>query len=172
MKSISNFQKGLLISVFVIFLIAYPFFTISYFQTDKLISFYIKFICIPITFVLPFIIFKNKKIFFLNLNNLIQKSLLVLIFILFSNLIISLLFVSITTIVNCNIGSSEEIYINSKILKTKSSYTKNGKIRHYISFYNEKAGYVEDLEVYGKYQKGDNFNKKMKIGSLGLIYFK
>jgi hypothetical protein len=172
MKLISNFQKGLLISVVVMFLIAYPFFTISYFQTDKLISFYLTFICIPITFVLLFIIYRNKKIFFLNLNNLIQKSVLLLIFILFSNLIISLLFVSIATIVNCNIGSSEEIYINSKILKTNSSYTKNGKKRHYISFYNEKAGYVEDLEVYDKYQKGDNFNKKMKIGSLGLLYSK
>ena len=108
----------------------------------------------------------------MNLNNLIQKSILVLIFILFSNFIISLLFVSITTIVNCNIGSSEEIYINSKILKTNNSYTKNGKLRHYISFYNESVGYVKDLEVYKNYQKGENFNKKMKIGSLGLLYSK
>ena len=172
MKSISNFQKGLLISVVVMFLIAYPFFTISYFQTDKLISFYLKFIFIPITFVLLFIIYKNKTIFFLNLNNLIQKTVLVLIFSVFSNVVISLLFVSITTIVNCNIGSSEEIHINSKILKTNNSFTKNGKLRHYISFYNEKVGYVEDLEVYKNYKKGDNFNKKMKIGSLGLLYSK
>lgn len=172
MKSISNFQKGLLISAVVIFLIAYPYFTISYFQTDKLISFYLKFIIIPISFVLFFIIYKNKTTFFLNLNNLIQKSILVLIFILFSNVVISLLFVSIATIVNCNIGSSEEIHINSKILKSNNSYTKNGKLRHYISFYNENVGYVEDLEVYENYQKGDNFNIKMKIGSLGLLYSK
>lgn len=172
MKSISNFQRGLFITAIIIFVIAYPFFSISYFQTDKLISFYLKFIIIPISFVLLFIVYKNKTTFFLNLNNLLQKSILVLIFILFSNLVLSLLFVSISIIINCNIGSSEEIDINSEILDAKNSYTKNGRLRHYISFQDEKVGYIKDLEVYENYQKGDNFNKKMKIGSLGLLYSK
>lgn len=172
MKSISNFQKGILISVFLIFIIAYPFFTISYFQTDKLISFYLKFVLIPITFILLYIIFKNKKIFFLNVNNLIQKLVMIVISIIFVIIVTSLIFVSVTTTINCNIGNSKEIYISSKILSTKFSHTKNGRLRHYISFYNEKIGYVKDLEVYYKYQKDDYFNKKMKIGSLGLLYSK
>ncbi len=101
-----------------------------------------------------------------------QKLVMVLISFLFVNIVTSLIFVSVTTIINCNIGNSKEIYISSKILNTKFSHTKNGRLRHYISFYNEKIGYVKDLEVYSKYQKGDNFNKKMKIGSLGLLYSK
>ncbi|WP_298117900.1 hypothetical protein [Flavobacterium sp.] len=77
-----------------------------------------------------------------------------------------------TTIINCYIGKSTNIEIKSKVLDTKYSIGKTGRKRYYITFEDEKLGYIKDFEVYKKYKKNELFVKKMKSGSLGLLYSK
>ncbi len=167
-----NFQRVLLIAILIIFIIAFPFFSIPYFETDLITRFYFKYVLIPFTlFVLYFISIKRKS-FFVNITNYLKKILLIITSLTIVNIFFLLLFISLTTIINCYIGKSTNIEIKSKVLDTKYSIGKTGRKRYYITFEDEKLGYIKDFEVYKKYKKNELFVKKMKSGSLGLLYSK
>lgn len=167
-----NFERVILIAILIIFIIAFPFFSIPYFETDLITKFYFKYVLIPFTILVLYFVSIKRKSFFVNITNYLKKILLVLIFVTVVNIFFSLLFVSLTTIINCYIGKSTNIEVKSKVLDTKYSIGKTGRIRYYITFDDKKLGYIKDFEVYKNYEKNELFVKKMKLGSLGLLYSK
>ena len=167
-----NFERVILIAILIIFITAFPFFSIPYFETDLISKFYFKYILIPFTLLVLYFISKKRKSFFVNITNYLKKILLVITFLTIVNIFFLLFFVSLTTIINCYIGKSTNIEIKSIVLDAKYSIGKTGLKRYYITFNDKKLGYIKDLEVYRKYEKNELFVKKMKSGSLGLLYSK
>ena len=80
----------------------------------------------------------------------------------------------LSTIITTNayLGTSKNIEINAEVLKYITGKTKFGRTTHQIEFVNPNDGQIIRLEVYQKYNIGENFKKDMKIGYWNQLYSK
>lgn len=80
-------------------------------------------------------------------------------------------FQGILMLINKNIGQQKEYLLSGKITKLK--YPEKKKIGNKYSIEIERKLEKDTIELdvpTRKYQKGQNFEKRMKLGSLGFIY--
>jgi hypothetical protein len=79
---------------------------------------------------------------------------------------------TLSTIITTNayLEPQKEIRISETVIEYEPYTTKNGRLRHYITFKNPVDNQIIRLEVYRKYEVGKTFTKTMKLGKWGQLY--
>jgi membrane protease YdiL (CAAX protease family) len=160
-------------------IIAYPFFTISYFEIEaprKMVAtYFLAPVLVLFIIVVPRFYFKKMK----PLDRYQAKSkmkeklrdIYSIIMMIFCGAGISLgIFFSI--IVTTNSFHSSRIKIREVVLNYEPYTTRHGRLRHYIDIINPRTKNKIHLEVYREYQIGALFEKEMNCGIWGILYSK
>jgi len=171
------------VTIFLILMaivIAYPFITIKYFETETPLKITAKYFLGPIVVFLclfgPKFYFSKIK----SLDNFKSKSkskeksrdiFAVVMMVLYSSMLFFGLLFSLIIITN-TFGTSQTVMIRETVLKYRPEVTRNGKLRHHIEINNPRTHEDIHLEVYREYKQGEIFEKKMKYGLWGILYSK
>lgn len=167
-----------LILIICAVIIAYPFFTIRYFETSTALLITAKFLLLPIIICLvvfgPKFYYKKVKPLDKNIpkNKVKEKARDVFSIIMMTICLSGILFgMGFSLIITTNrfFGNSEIVQIKEPV-KSYSHDTKNGVLKHYIDFKDPKTQKTIQLEVYRKYDVGEIFEKEMKYGAWGILY--
>ncbi|MGV3612309.1 MAG: hypothetical protein ACO1N0_15220 [Fluviicola sp.] len=153
--------------------IAYPFFTIKYFESHTALELTAKYFLLPIFIVLVIV---GPKFYMKHMRTGKKKlskfgdfvSMTVLI--LLATGIFSWMSFSLIIITNKWFDNSEKVTIQERVILYYTDVTKNGRLRHYIQFTDPKTGENIDLEVYRKFEIGEIFEKEMNYGAWGILY--
>ncbi len=170
--------KTIGIMVLIACYILFPFFKIKYFETLTSLKFIYHYLLFPILFIAAIgtIVIYIKRLRKFNkptnskLKIVLQDSFTT---VLLTGIVSAILVgMTVSTIVTTNAfcGQSKEIEIKAKVLGYSANTTKWGRLRHRIKFINSYDQTMTDIEVYRKYEIGEEFNKKMKIGKWGQLY--
>lgn len=167
---------ALLISAIII---AYPFFTISYFEIEaprKMVTtYFLAPVLVLYLLLVPRFYFKKMK----PLDRYQAKSkmkgklrdIYSIIMMIFCGVGISLgIFFSL--IVTTNSFHSYRVTIREVVLNYEPYTTRHGRLRHYIDIINPRTKNKIHLEVYREYQIGELFEKEMNYGVWGILYSK
>ena len=161
------------------FIIAYPFFSIKYFETFVALKMTLKFSLTPIVILLllfgPKFYYKKIK----PLDTSIPKSrskekardifAMIMAIIWFAMIFCGIAF-SLVITTNKFLGKSEIVKIREPVEKYEPYITKYGRLRHYIDFKNPRTNNTIHLEVYRRYNVGETFEKEMNYGFWGILY--
>lgn len=154
--------------------IAYPFFTIKYFESHTALKLAAKYFLLPIFIVLVIV---GPK-FYMKYMRLTGKKQLskfgdfvsIAVLILLATGIFFWMSFSLIITTNKWFDSSEPERILERVSLYYSNVTKNGRLRHYIQFTDPKTDESIELEVYRKYEIGEMFDKEMNYGAWGILY--
>ena len=160
-------------------IIAYPFFTISYFEIEvprKMVTtYFLAPILVLYLLLVPRFYFKKVK----PLDRYQAKSKMKgKLREIYSIIMMILCGVGITLgiffslIVTTNSFHSSRIKIREVVLNYEPYTTRLGRLRHYIDIINPKTKNKIHLEVYREYQIGALFEKDMYDGVWGILYSK
>lgn len=154
--------------------IAYPFFTIKYFETHTAQKLVVKYFLLPIFIVLvivgPKFYMKHSSLKGKKQLSKFGNFVLMAVFILFSTGIFYWMCFSLIITTNKWFDSSETVIIQERVTLYFTNITKNGTLRHYIQITDPKTKEKIDLEVYRKYDVGEFFEKEMHYGAWGILY--
>ena len=175
---LSSTIKTIGIMVLIACYISFPFFRIKHFETLTALKFIYHNLLIPIACfaALGTIIVYIKYLRRLNpkTNSKVKVVFQDLFTILFLTGIVSAILIgmSVSTIVTSNAycGQSKDVRIIGTVVDYSENTTKWGRLRHRIKFINSYDQTMTDIEVYRKYEVGEEFNKNMKIGKWGQLY--
>lgn len=175
---INSKTKTIGIIIIITCYIFFPFFKIKYFETLTSLKFIYHYLLVPIisfsaigtiTVYIKYLRQYNPKT-----NSKIKVVIQDILNPLFLTGIVSAILVGITvsTIVTTNAycGESKDILVIGKVLDYSENTTKWGKIRHRIKFISTYDQKIKNIEVYKKYEIGEEFKKEMKIGMWGQLY--
>lgn len=167
---------GLLISAIII---AYPFFTISYFEIEaprKMVTtYFLAPVLVLFIILVPRFYFKKvKHLDFYQAKSKMKGKLrdiysVIMMILCGVGISIGILF---SVIVTTNSFHSSRIKIREVVLNYEPYTTRHGRLRHYIDIINPKTKNKIHLEVYREYQIGELFEKEMYDGVWGIIYSK
>ena len=164
----------LLIAVYI----SFPFFKIKYFETFTSLRIIYQYLLLPILFISALgtivIYIKYLRQFNKKTNSKTKAAFQDIFTTVFLTCIVSAILIGLTvsTIVTTNAycGQSKDVRIIGTVVNYSENTTKWGRLRHRIKFINSYDQTMTDIEVYRKYEIGEEFNKNMKIGKWGQLY--
>ena len=170
--------KTFAIMVLIACYIMFPFFKIDYFETRSSLRIIYNYLLIPILCIASlgtiFVYIKYLRQPNPKLNSKIKVFFQDLFLTVFLSGIISAILIGMTvsTIVTTNVygGHSKDVWVIGTVLKYSANTNKNGRLRHRIEFVSSYDNKIKNLEVYRKYEIGEEFKKEMKIGIWGQLY--
>ncbi|WP_116789254.1 hypothetical protein [Flavobacterium psychrotrophum] len=172
-----KFIIGLLICAVII---AFPFFTIKYFEITPIYIIILRYFFIPIciltTIVYIFIYIKKLRKYNKPTQSRIKRLLqdivnmilaIFILTILFSQIVFSLVIMS-----NIYLPGGIKLNIDQPVIAYRKGTTKNGRVTHDIKFIDPEINDTISLAVQREYKTGEHFTKKMYRGKWGILYSK
>ena len=171
--------KVIVFYIFAGFIIAYPFFSIKYFETFVALKMTLKFFLTPIVI---FLLFFGPKFYYKKIKPLdkaipkskskekVRDTFSIIMATIFITMIFCGIAFSLIITTNKFLGKSKIVKVREPVKKYELYITKYGRLRHYIDFKNPRTNNTIHLEVYRRYNVGETFEKEMNYGFWGILY--